>query len=229
MKRFMETGGEKYTEILGTRIFLVRHGETDWNRTKRFQGRIDIPLNQEGKKQAHALALALRDESLTAIYSSPLVRAMETAQLIKVFHPSTPVFEEEGLVEMNLGKFDGMDAGSWASQYPDFCKNWRSAPACLSMPGGESLQEVQIRAIDTLDRLTKLNPSRNTLLLCSHNFVNRTILCHALGIPLDKFREVQQHVAALNVLHKYEGRLRAEVVDDLSYLKKYEDVSRITI
>jgi phosphoserine phosphatase len=220
MKRFMKTEGEKCTEILGTRIFLVRHGETDWNRTKRFQGRRDIPLNQEGKKQAHALALALRDESLTAIYSSPLVRAMETAQLIKVFHPSTPVFEEEGLVEMNLGEFDGMDAGSWASQYPDFRKNWRSAPARLAMPGGECLQEVQIRAIDTLDRLTNLYPSGSTLLLCSHNFVNRTLLCHALKIPLDKFREVQQHVGALNLLHKYEGQLRAVAVDDIAYLQK---------
>ena len=70
-----------------TRILLIRHGETDWNRVHRFQGRSDLPLNQEGRDQAHALALGLKDQSLTAIYSSPLARAVETARLIKVFHP----------------------------------------------------------------------------------------------------------------------------------------------
>ena len=126
---------------------------------------------------------------------------------------------------MNLGEFDGMDAAYWASQYPDFRKNWRSNPACLAMPGGESLQEVQIRAIDTLDRLTGLYPSGSTLLLCSHNFVNRAILSYALGIPLERFRELKQDPAALNVLYRHEGRLRAAVVNDLSPLKKYEGLS----
>lgn len=207
-------------ESLGLRILLVRHGETDWNQTHRFQGRIEIPLNKEGKNQAHALALALKDELILAIYSSPLVRAIETAQLIKEFHPTTPLFEEEGLTEMDLGEFDGMEAGHWAAHYQDFFKAWRSTPAYLRMPGGESLHEVQIRAIDTLERLTKLYLSGGTLLLCSHNFVNRTMLCHALGFPLDRFREVQQDTAALNILYLQGQRLWAELVNDLSHLKK---------
>jgi probable phosphoglycerate mutase len=106
----MEEEVEKNTEILGIRILLIRHGETDFNLTHHFQGRIDIPLNKEGENQAQALALALKDESLTAIYSSPLIRAMETARSIKAFHPSAPLFKEEGLSEMDLGEFDGMQA-----------------------------------------------------------------------------------------------------------------------
>jgi broad specificity phosphatase PhoE len=221
----MKKGEERQAGILGTRIFLVRHGETDWNRTRRFQGRIDISMNQEGKRQVRALALALRDEPLAAIYSSPLVRAMETAGLIKAFHPSTTIFEEEGLVEMDIGDFDGMEAQVWAAQYPDFRKAWQQTPAIVRMPGGETLQEVQTRAIHTLERVIRLHPPDSTLLLCSHNFVNRTILCHALGIPLERFRELKQDAAALNVLRKYEGNLRAEVVNDLSHLKKYEGLS----
>ncbi len=209
----------------GTRIYLVRHGETQWNLTHRFQGRIDVPLNQEGKNQARALALALKDEPLIAIYSSPLVRAVETSRFIKEFHPSTPLFEEEGLTEMDLGEFDGMEAAYWSAHYQDFIKAWRSTPGCLKMPGGESLQEVQIRAIDTLKRVTKLYPSGSTLLLCSHNFVNRTILCHAMGFSLDRFREVQQNTAALNILYVHGQQLRAEVVNDLTHLKKHEDMS----
>src|SRR5512135_1407354 len=103
-----------------TRIFLVRHGETDWNRTRRFQGRSDLPLNQKGRDQAHALALALKEEPLAAIYSSPLARAMETANVIKVFHPLAPLFAEQRLLEMNLGDLEGMEGARWAEQYPDF-------------------------------------------------------------------------------------------------------------
>ena len=211
---------KKDTQRLPTRIFLVRHGETDWNRTHRFQGRIDVPLNQKGKNQAHALALALQDESLAAIYSSPLMRAIETACTIKIFHPFTPLFEEDGLTEMDLGEFDGMEAVYWASQYKDFLATWKSTPGSLRMPGGECLQEVQGRAIHTIERIIKTYPSGSTLLFCSHNFVNRTILCYALGFPLDKFREVQQDTAALNILCLRGQLLQAEVVNDLSHLKK---------
>jgi phosphoserine phosphatase len=207
-------------ESSGTCILLIRHGETDWNRIRRFQGRSDLPLNQKGKDQAHALALALKDESLTAIYSSPLIRTLETARLIKVFHPSIPLFEEEGLVEMNLGEFEGMEAQRWAAEYPDFLRTWQETPASVTMPGGESLQEVQTRAIGTLERITKLYPTESTLLLCSHNFVNLTMLCYALRVPLDRFREVRQETAALNVLYMQGQRLWAKVVNERSYLKR---------
>ena len=210
-------------ECPGIRILLIRHGETDWNRNGRFQGRSDLPLNQRGKDQAHALALTLKDEPLTAIYSSPLTRALETARLIKDFHPSVPLFEEEGLVEMNLGEFEGMEARRWAVEYPDFIKTWRETPASVTMPGGESLQEVQTRAIRTLERITNHYPTESTLLLCSHNFVNRTLLCYALNVPLDRFREVQQETAALNVLYAHGEQLRAEVVNERSHLEQYNE------
>jgi broad specificity phosphatase PhoE len=221
----MRKEAERNFKSLGTRILLVRHGETDFNLTHRFQGRIDIPLNEEGKNQAQALALALKDEPLTAIYSSPLLRAMETARPIKAFHPSTPFFEEEGLIEMDLGELDGKKAGDWILQHQEFYKTWRITPSRLKMPGGESLEEVQIRAMDTLERITKPYLPGSTLLLCSHNFVNRTIICHALGLPLDRFRDFQQDAAALNVLYKREGQLLAVVVNDVSHLKKCEGAS----
>lgn len=209
----------------GTRIFLIRHGETHWNLTHRFQGRIDVPLSEEGKTQARALALSLKDEPLLAIYSSPLKRALETARSIKEFHPLASFFEEEGLAEMDLGEFDGMEASYWFAHYPDFLKAWRSNPGPLKMPGGECLLEVQSRAIETLKRITKLYPSGSTLLLCSHNFVNRALLCRALGYPLDRFRDVRQDTATLNILFMQGQRLRAELVNDLSHLKKYKDGS----
>lgn len=206
------------------RIFLVRHGETDWNKAHRFQGRIDVPLNQEGRDQAQALAQALKAETLTAIYSSPLLRAMETARFIGAFHPSVPILEEEGLIEMDLGKFDGMEAQRWAEQYPDFRKLWFETPATARMPGGESLQEVQKRAIGTLERITRDYAPKSTLLICSHNFVNVTILCYALRRPLDRFRELRQGTASLSVLYQDGRKLRAEVINERSHLEKYKEM-----
>ena len=210
----------------GVRILLVRHGETDWNLAGRFQGRSDVPLNQKGVEQANALASALRKESLTAIYSSPLGRAKETARLIKVFHPSAPLYEEEGLMEMDLGEFEGIEGARWAEKHASFRQAWRDNPAAVTMPGGESLKEVQARAVAALERITQSYPLGSTLLICSHNFVILTILCHALEIPLDRFRELKQGTAALNILYVQGKKFQAEVVNDRSHLPQLEERKR---
>ncbi len=201
------------------RIYLVRHGETEWNRIQRFQGRINLPLNKKGKKQAKALALALRNIPLKAIYTSPLIRALETSYFIKDFHPSTPIFEEKGLIEMDLGEFDGMKVQDWVEQYPDFRKAWNENPATFKMPGGESLKEVQIRAKETLERITSIYPSDTTILLSSHNFVNLTILCDILKIPLNRFRELRQENATINIINKKEDQYYVELLNERSHLQ----------
>jgi probable phosphoglycerate mutase len=205
---------------LSTRIFLVRHGETEWNRIHRFQGRSDVPLNHKGREQARAAATALQDEPFTAIYSSPLIRALETARVIQSFHPSVSLFEEEGFIEMDLGDFDGMDGHEWVAQHADFLEKWKTSPGALKMPSGESLREVQQRALETLERIAQGHPLQSTLLIVSHNFVIRTILCHAMNTHLDEFRNLQQDTAALNLLHKDGDRLWAEYVNDQSHLEE---------
>ncbi len=202
------------------RIFLVRHGETDWNRTRRFQGRSNVPLNEEGKNQARALASVLKDENFAAIYSSPLSRALETAGFIKEFHSSLAVTEEEGFIEMELGEFDGLDARLWAEQYPDFRKAWQEKPATMRMPGGENLEEVQDRALNTLNRILPQYPSGTALLICSHNFVLLTILCHALELSLDRFREIRKGTASFSIISRQADRFVVEVMNERSHLEK---------
>lgn len=204
------------------RIYLVRHGETEWNKIRRFQGRSNLPLNHEGKKQARALALALKNTSLMAIYTSPLVRALQTARLIKDFHPSAPILEENGFIEMDLGEFDGMKVQDWAKQYPDTRKAWNENPASVKMPGGESLGEVQDRAKKALERITQLHPPDDTILISSHNFVNLTILCDLLNIPLDRFRELRQENAAFNLICKKGGQLHVKLLNERSHLENQE-------
>lgn len=201
------------------RIILTRHGETEWNRLRRFQGRSDIPLNQKGNDQAAALAAALKNESITAIFSSPLKRALETASHIGRFHPSVPLIKESGLIEMDLGEFEGMDSRQWAIQHKDFRKVWEQTPAALSMPGGESLQIVQQRAVEALNRISEPYGADCTLLVCSHNFVIVSLLCFASKIPLDQFRQLRQGTASLNILHKNGSKFEIEKVNDRRHLQ----------
>jgi len=191
-------------ETNNMRIFLVRHGETEWNRTGRFQGRCDIPLNDEGKRQVQATALALKDTAFATIYTSPLCRAMETAEIIRAYHLEIPVIQEDGFIEMELGDFDGMEARHWMTTYADFAKAWRDNPGSVRMPGpgGECLEEVQIRAMKALECICQAHDSGSILLVCSHNFVILSILCHAQGISLDRFRELRQSTAAYSVIRK---------------------------
>ena len=202
-------------------IYLVRHGETDWNKYHRFQGRTDVPLNSVGRAQAQAVALALKRVPLTAIYSSPLKRALETAQKIKAYHPTPPIIEVLGLIEMDLGEFDGMEARHWAEKYPDLLELWKARPSVMKMPGGEGLKDVRARAVETLESILGKYKKGSQLLLISHNFVITALLCHACGKPLDRFRELRQETASLNILYKQGNRLWAERVNDRSHLDKY--------
>lgn len=197
---------------------LIRHGETEWNRLHRFQGRSDVPLNEKGKEQARALAIALKNEVITAIHASPLKRAIETALQIGRFHPSTPLIEEPGLMEMDLGEFEGMEAQQWATRHQEFRKTWENNPASLNMPGGESLEEVQHRAVETLKRISDSSPADSTLLLCSHNFVIVSLLCFASKTSLDQFREMRQDTAALNIIHTNGTDFQVEKVNDRRHL-----------
>ena len=201
-----------------TRILLVRHGQTEWNRTHRFQGRSDTPLNQTGMDQAGAMAEMLKDESLTSIYTSPLSRAFETADIIKRFHPQTLLFEEEGFIEMDLGEFDGVEAKTWATENPDFMNNSWENPGAMKMPDGECLEEVQKRAVKTLNRIVELHPPKSTLLIVSHNFVILSLLCHAKGLGLDQIRKLRQANCALSIIHITNGIPEVTMMNQLPQL-----------
>lgn len=206
----------------GIKIMLVRHGETEWNRLHRFQGRSDIPLNQKGNSQAYALALALKNEAITAIYSSPLERAMEMASHIRQYHPATPLINESGFLEMDLGDFEGMEGKQWKVEHQDFRKAWEDKPGTLAMPGGESLQDVQHRAVDALKGISGIYAPGSTLVICSHNFVIVSLLCFAAGISLDRFREMRQETAALNVMYMNGADFQVETVNDCQHLLSYK-------
>lgn len=210
------------------RIWLVRHGETDWNLCHRFQGRSDVPLNERGRAQAMALAAALKEECLVAIHTSPLVRALETARVIGSLHPRAPICIEEDLAEMDLGEFEGMEAREWASHYPDILRRWLQDPSTVRMPGGEDLHEVQARAWAAVERICSHYQRGSTILLCGHNFVNLAILCRVMEVPLARFRDLRQGTAALNLLLREGTRTWVEFYDHRSHLIHVPEQGRQT-
>jgi broad specificity phosphatase PhoE len=202
----------------GMRLILIRHGETLWNREKKVQGLSDIELSESGVEQAHRLALALRDEKIDAIYTSPLKRARETARIIGQFHPS-PIHVEDGLVEMNQGDFEGLSYHDLMDRHRDFVKQWIADPGLVKMPNGESLAELQERAWRVMESILC---TTGDALVVSHNFTIAAILCRIQNISLSKFRSACVATASRTVVDCRNGTFHLEVLNDVEHLRNSE-------
>ncbi len=188
------------------RLVLVRHAQTDHNRDGFAQGRADNPLNEVGRAQSLALARALTPEPLSAIFSSPLVRAMATAEAIAAQHPALVVREEPDLTEMDVGEMDGVDLSELRQRYPDFLRAWAVDASRTPMPGGESLEQVQERAWRAVERMAAEQPD-GVVAAVSHNFVILSLICRALPIDLSGFRALRHDVAAYSVIDLLPNRV----------------------
>ncbi len=180
------------------KLFLVRHGETVWNKETRLQGGgSDIDLNDLGKKQAELAAEALRGEKLNAIVCSTLKRALYTAQAIARYH-DLEVQTYAGLKEIDAGSIDGLKGEEISKTYPEFFKEWASGHI-ERIPGGESLHEVQARAWIVVEDL-KRRYSPGKVVLVSHTFVTSTIICRALGVDLRLSRRLSASNGGISLL-----------------------------
>jgi broad specificity phosphatase PhoE len=180
------------------RLILVRHGETSWNETHKFQGFSDIELSSKGRSQAQSLAESLKAETLEAIYTSPLIRAQQTAEQIARYH-ECPVILDEGLKELNQGQLEGLTVEELRQGYPEFLRRWIQEPESANLPEGESLGELQRRAWAAIERILRKHPE-GTVVVVGHSFVNLTILCRVLEIPLNYFRRFRQDPTGKNVI-----------------------------
>lgn len=202
-----------------TRLFLVRHGQTDANRDGLALGRADVPLNEFGVSQARCLARALADEPFAAIYTSPLQRTRQTAREI-VADRRIDVGVDMELIEMEVGEMDGLTFGEVRKRYPDFLRIWTSPDGPTHrMPGGERLVDVHARAAEFLDRSMRLHPDESACAV-THNFVILTMLVHVLGVDLASFRRLRHSVAAISVLEVEGGRWRIVRMNDTRHLEK---------
>lgn len=185
-------------------LYLVRHGETDWNVQRRIQGASDTPLNEVGYHQARALVPVLTGRLITAVYSSPLQRAMQTARLAAEAL-GLEVQPAPGLAEMDQGELEGMEFAEIQRRYDGFLDKWHKRPAEVRMPGGETMAELQERAWAEIEAMRRAHPL-DTVAAFSHNLTIITVLCRILGVHLNDFRRIRQHNAALNIIEHSEAR-----------------------
>jgi len=178
------------------RLFLLRHGRTQWNKEGIFRGRADIPLDEIGKKEAELLGKRLKDVPIKAIFSSPLKRAQETASIIASFTKS-PVFVREELIDISFGSWEGLSVEEVKFRFPDLYEKWLNAPHELSFPQGESLKVVEERAFSLIEDL-KSNHQKDTIALVTHRVVLKVLISKLLGLHLKDFWRIEQGTSALN-------------------------------
>lgn len=201
-----------------TLIILVRHGQTEWNRIERFRGRADVPLNATGLAQAEATAQRVAAQwKAVAIYSSPLSRALKTAEAI-AHHTHLPVQVHPGLGDIDYGEWQGLSPEEVRQHWPTELETWYNHPHLAHIPGGETLNEVRQRATAALKELTALHPGQS-LALIAHTVVNRLILLEVLGLSNDRFWHLRQEPCAINLFQVEAGDFTLITLNDTCHLQ----------
>jgi len=201
-----------------TRIILVRHGETEWNRVERFRGQADVPLNETGLAQAEATARRIAAEwQLVAVYSSPLSRAVKTAQAIAQQF-DLPVHTHRGLTDINYGQWQGLTPDEARERWPEMVDAWYHTPETARIPDGETLNHVRVRTMDAVRELAGRHPGKS-IVLVAHTVVNRAILLSVLGLRNHRFWRLGQGTCAINVLELDGDEFTLVSMNDTCHLK----------
>ena len=197
-------------------IILARHGETEWNVEEVYRGRIDINLDELGVKQAELLGEYLSNLELDAIYSSPLRRALDTANLIAQYQKAG-VQVSNGLMDLDCGEWQGLPEREVKKLYQALHKEWHANPDRVKMPGGESLADVRDRAVGVID--DAISKYRGSVVLVSHRVVNKVLICSLLGLSNAHFWNIKQDVGGITTFSYVGGHFILTSHNDTSHLK----------
>jgi broad specificity phosphatase PhoE len=200
-----------------TRFILVRHGQTEWNRgAERFRGHADLPLNETGLAQAQKVAGRLASEKITALYASPLQRALQTAQPL-ANALQLEIQKHDGLLDIDFGAFEGMTLDEARQAFPEVAEKWVAAPGHVKFPKGDSFKVVRSRIEAMLDELAARHDGE-TVALFSHKVICGATLCVVLGLPADALWRIQQDNACINVFEKRDTRWIVTLMNETSHL-----------
>ncbi len=201
-----------------TRILLVRHGQTEWNRIERFRGRADVPLNEIGLAQAEATGRRVAGEwQPGAVYTSPLSRAVKTAEAIAK-HFGLQVMQHPGLTDIDYGEWQGLTPEEARLRWPDEVDAWYNRPGLAHIPGGETLSDLRARAMQTVNELVARHAGE-TFVLVGHTVINRIILLGVLGLGNERFWRIKQDTCAINVFEAEGGDYTLVSMNDTCHLR----------
>ena len=182
----------------GPRLLLVRHGETDWNKAGKFQGQIDVPLNDNGREQSRRAAEFLKDVKLDFAISSSMLRPKETAEIILKYHGDLQLELRDELREISHGLWEGKFELEIEEAYPGLLEEWKTSPETVQMPEGENLQHVWTRAIASWRQIVQ--SVSGTGIVVAHDAINKAILCHLFGLGPEHFWKFKQGNGAVSVI-----------------------------
>lgn len=205
-----------------TQILFIRHGETDWNRIKRIQGHIDIPLAATGRAQAQRLARRMAEEAkqgarLDAIYSSDLQRAQQTAQPV-ADALGLPLQLRENLRERSYGAFQGHDSDEIAQRFPDEYAHWQTRDPGFSPPDGESQRALYHRVLHAIEPLVAAHPG-GRIACVAHGGVLDCVRRFACGLPLDAPRDYPLLNTSVNIVDFDSDKATIVTWADVSHLE----------
>lgn len=168
------------------RLIFIRHGETDWNATLRYQGHANVPLNEKGRDQARRVGARLARYTTTALYSSDIVRAAQTAELIGEATGLRPRLLPD-LREIDVGQWEGLTPEELYRRYPEHMQAFDRDPARTVRLGGESYAQLQQRVLVALNTISAAHAADEIVLAVSHGGTIRALLCHIIGLDLANF------------------------------------------
>ena len=209
-------------------IWLVRHGQTAWNANGRFMGQTDIPLDETGLRQAEAVARRLRDRRPDAIYASDLQRAWQTAEAIQAAiagaaHPAPPpeLIPEPRLREMYFGEWQGLVYDQIQARYPAALAAWEADMLRSAPTGGETLIQLAGRVQAVYAEVAAAHPD-GSVVLVAHGGALQALLCLALGLPVDRFWQLDLKNTSISELHLYPAGAILHRFNDTCHLEEQE-------
>jgi probable phosphoglycerate mutase len=202
--------------MVRTQVIIVRHGQTQWNIRKIRQGHLDSELTERGVAQARALGQRLARENFTAIYSSDLGRAIQTARMITVI-TGHPIVTDSRLRERNLGIFQGLSGDEIQRNHPEEYRLHHTLGPDYVIPGGESVRQQVARNVSCIDEIALKHPGEKVVVV-THGGVVSGVFRHVLNIPLEAPRRFEFVNAGLNVFAYEEGNWILRTWGDVSHL-----------
>jgi broad specificity phosphatase PhoE len=204
-----------------TSIYLVRHGQTAWNKEEIFRGRTDIPLDETGLKQAELVGEYFREMEIHGIYSSPLSRALQTAEKIAQFH-YLKVQRLDGIDDMSFGNWEGRLHKEIREKDSKIYRQWVEEPHLVRLPGGEGLDDVRARAMVAMADVVRDHPGK-TLVLVSHRVICKVLICAILGLDNSHFWQITQDTTAINLIQYRKGKYILSLMNETCHLKPMKE------
>ena len=203
-------------QIGDSRIFLVRHGETQWNKEGRFQGQIDIPLNNNGKDQASKAFKYLKEVNFNRAFSSSMHRPYETAQIILQNKSDLEITKVDELKEISHGLWEGKLENEIEKQWPELLRKWHEKPEKVMMPEGECIKEVSERSVKAWGNICLSQKNNDLTLLVAHDAVNKTLICNILGIDYSNIWMIKQGNGGITIIDIFKDPKKDNVISALN-------------